>query len=48
MAIPIIQNRIHLINQTLNDIKASMQIVDLIDEEQNATGTKVIVELPIL
>lgn len=48
MAIQIIKNRIHLINQTLTDNKASISIIDLKDKQHNSIGTKVIIELPIL
>ena len=48
MAIQIIRNRIGLLNHSLTDNKASLEIVDLVDEHQQATGTRVIIRLPIL
>lgn len=48
LAIQIIQNRINLLNHSLTDNKASLEIIDLFDEHQEAQGTKVIIRLPIL
>lgn len=49
MAIQIIKNRINLINQTTtNNKNAALNIIDLKDKKQNAIGTKVIIELPVL
>lgn len=48
MAIAIIQNKINLINQSLIFNKASLNIIDLKDEQQKPTGTKIIIELPII
>lgn len=48
MAIQIIQNRIGLLNRSLTDNKASLEIIDIYDEHQTAKGTKVIVILPVL
>jgi len=48
LAIQIIQNRINLINQTLTDTKASLNIIDMTDENKNPTGTKVVIDLPVL
>ncbi len=48
LAIHIIQNRIILINKAEKAEKATLTIVDLLDEQKNAMGTKVIIRLPIL
>ena len=47
MAIKIIQNRIDLMNRSLDENKATINIIDLLDEFENPIGTKVIIELPI-
>jgi sensor histidine kinase YesM len=48
MAIQIIQNRISLLNRTLTNNSASLEIVDLFDDQQTPQGTKVSIILPIL
>jgi sensor histidine kinase YesM len=48
IAINIIQDRIDILNQTADLHKASLQIVDLYDEQQQAAGTKIILNLPVL
>lgn len=48
MAIQIIQNRISLLNRTLTNNSASLEIVDLYDEQQTPVGTNVSIILPIL
>jgi LytS/YehU family sensor histidine kinase len=48
MAIQIIQNRISLLNRTLTNNSASLEIVDLYDEQQTPLGTNVSIILPIL
>jgi sensor histidine kinase YesM len=48
MAIQIIQNRISLLNRTLTTNSASLEILDLFDDQQTAQGTKVSIVLPIL
>jgi LytS/YehU family sensor histidine kinase len=47
MALKIIQNRIDLMNQSLDENKATINVIDLIDDSENPMGTKVIIELPI-
>ena len=46
IAIKIIENRIDLLNQTLNEQKASLTIEDNLNNEQQIIGTKVIIFLP--
>lgn len=48
LAISIIQNRIHLLNQSERAEKAKLSIIDLYNEHQKAAGTKVIIQLPVL
>lgn len=48
IAINIIQDRIDILNQTADLHKASLQIIDLYDEQQQAAGTKIILNLPVL
>jgi sensor histidine kinase YesM len=48
MAIQIIQNRISLLNRTLTNNSASLEIVDLYDDQQTPLGTNVSIILPIL
>ncbi len=48
LAISIIQNKINLINQTLEHHKASLNIIDLYNDQQQPAGTKVIVALPVV
>lgn len=48
MAISIISNRIHLINNALTQNKASLQIIDLNENDSGMSGTKIILTLPSL
>ena len=48
IAINIIQDRINILNQNADVHKASLQIVDLYNELKKATGTKIIIHLPVL
>ena len=48
IAINIIQDRINILNQNADVHKASLQIVDLYNEQKKATGTKIIIHLPVL
>jgi hypothetical protein len=34
-------------NQSLDENKATINVIDLIDDSENPMGTKVIIELPI-
>jgi LytS/YehU family sensor histidine kinase len=48
MAIQLIQSRISLLNRTVTNHSASLEIVDLVNDQQSPQGTKIVVILPIL
>ncbi len=48
IAINIIQDRINILNQNADSQKASLEVIDLYNEQQQATGTKIIINLPVL
>ncbi|HUM52012.1 MAG TPA: histidine kinase [Chitinophagales bacterium] len=48
IAINIIQDRINILNPNADLQKASLQVIDLYNEQEQATGTKIIIHLPVL